>query len=301
MSTRRYIVAENEFTVSWDDDLTPWQLAMPHFQPFSADGKYPCRSVLDIRLRYGHRPEFEGVPVYEDVSDDKRRRMRVLYGKSQGFLVEFYSDVSRRPDCWMEISPGLDRAEIVMAAESEHRVSAAAMKSAMLLAYVVATIGNGTLVVHASAIVCDGRAWLFQGKSGTGKSTHSRLWTGHVAGAALLNDDHPVVRVRQDGGIMAYGSPWSGKTHCYRHASAPLGAMVRIRRSLANSMRRLPKLEAFASLTASMLDAPFHARLCLCRHAAIESIIAAVPCYELRCLPEPASAMLCQSALLQSL
>ena len=62
------------------------------------------------------------------------------------------------------------------------------------------------------------------GKSGTGKSTHSRLWLENVPGATLLNDDNPIVRLTLVGAIV-YGSPWSGKTPCYKNESAPLAGV----------------------------------------------------------------------------
>ena len=54
------------------------------------------------------------------------------------------------------------------------------------------------------------------GKSGTGKSTHSRLWLKYIPDTKLLNDDNPAVRIMDNNTIMIYGTPWSGKTPCYK-------------------------------------------------------------------------------------
>ena len=85
---------------------------------------------------------------------------------------------------------------------------------------------NG-LMLHSSAVVMDGRAYLFSAPSGTGKSTHTQLWLdvfGEKAG--ILNDDKPALR-RIDGKWYAYGTPWCGKEHWGCNASTPLSARTR--------------------------------------------------------------------------
>ena len=72
-------------------------------------------------------------------------------------------------------------------------------------------ISPEAIAIHSSTIECEGRAVLFLGESGTGKSTHTRLWQEHIPGARLLNDDSPIIRMYQ-GQATAFGSPWSGKT-----------------------------------------------------------------------------------------
>src|SRR5690606_24548491 len=73
------------------------------------------------------------------------------------------------------------------------------------------------ILIHASVVSCAGKAYAFLGKSGTGKSTHSRLWLRHIAGTELLNDDNPAIRIEPDGRVFVYGTPWSGKTPCYKN------------------------------------------------------------------------------------
>ncbi|MBO6066250.1 MAG: transposase, partial [Lachnospiraceae bacterium] len=82
------------------------------------------------------------------------------------------------------------------------------------------------LLMHASVTMHAGKGYLFLGKSGTGKSTHSQLWINNIEGCELLNDDNPVLRVEDDGSVRVYGSPWSGKTPCYRNLDVPVGAIV---------------------------------------------------------------------------
>src|SRR5690606_6265 len=74
------------------------------------------------------------------------------------------------------------------------------------------------ILIHASVIAHRGKQGLaFLGKSGTGKSTHSRLWLQHVPETELLNDDNPAIRIEDNGKVFIYGTPWSGKTPCYKN------------------------------------------------------------------------------------
>ena len=105
------------------------------------------------------------------------------------------------------------------------------------------------------------KGYLFLGKSGTGKSTHSQLWLKHIPGTELLNDDNPAVRLINDE-VIVYGTPWSGKTPCYKNKQVPIGAFVKLEQYPENIIRREPPLKAFATLltsTSSMLwDKPLY-------------------------------------------
>lgn len=89
------------------------------------------------------------------------------------------------------------------------------LRFACWMAYGVMTVPYQTVAIHTSTIVCRGKAVLFLGESGTGKSTHTRLWRENIEEATLLNDDSPIVRIT-DGQPWVWGSPWSGKTPCYK-------------------------------------------------------------------------------------
>lgn len=115
-------------------------------------------------------------------------------------------------------------------------------------AYGMAAIHHQTIKIHASVTEKEGKALIFLGKSGTGKSTHSRLWKKYVPESSLLNDDEPIVRLLNDGSVRVYGAPWSGSTPCYRNASAKVSAFVHLYQSAENKLTRLKGVEAFTSL-----------------------------------------------------
>lgn len=119
-------------------------------------------------------------------------------------------------------------------------------------AYGLAAANHQTVKLHASVIEKDGKALVFMGKSGTGKSTHSRNWLQFVPGCQLLNDDEPIIRIHSDGSVWVYGAPWSGSTPCYKNASARVAAFVRLYQNAQNKLTPLKGVHAFASLYQSV-------------------------------------------------
>lgn len=152
-----------------------------------------------------------------------------------------------------------------------------------------------SLAIHSSAILYRGQAVLFLGESGTGKSTHTRLWREHIAGAELLNDDSPFVRTAPDAGYpaMACGSPWSGKTPCYRNERYPIRAFVRLSQAPHNRIRRLRPLEAIGALLPSCPPAFAHDKTLFDRVCTtVSALLTTVEVYHLECLPDAAAAYL---------
>ena len=94
------------------------------------------------------------------------------------------------------------------------------------------------LLTHGSTVAVDGKAYLFTARSGTGKSTHTRLWM-HAFGsrAQMVNDDKPFLRIAEDG-VTAFGSPWSGKHGLDSNIAAPLQGICLLERGLENQIRR---------------------------------------------------------------
>ena len=123
--------------------------------------------------------------------------------------------------------------------------------NAMMLGFAFAAAYYNVVLMHASVTMNNGYGYLFLGESGTGKSTHSKLWRQYIEGSDLLNDDNPAVRVFDDGRVIVYGTPWSGKTPCYRNLQMPVGAYVRLEQYPENVIRQETRLETFASVLSS--------------------------------------------------
>ncbi|MBO4811032.1 MAG: hypothetical protein J5552_05635 [Prevotella sp.] len=173
------------------------------------------------------------------------------------------------------------------------------LNNALMLAYAFAGSYHDTLLVHASAIEYEGKAYPFIASSGTGKSTHTSLWLKYIEGAHLLNDDNPILRI-VDGEAFLYGSPWSGKTPCYRNRRARLGAVSRIERALENSVEKLKPVSAFASLlpacSSMKWDTTIYDNLC----TTVTRIIETTPIYTVHCLPDEGAARLSHKILTQA-
>ena len=109
-------------------------------------------------------------------------------------------------------------------------------------------IEKNVLVFHGSALCMDGSAYIFVAKSGTGKSTHARLWRelygDHVW---MINDDKPMVRIDEDC-IMVYGTPWNGKHGLGNNSSAPLKAIVELEQSEKNRIVPIDHVESLLVL-----------------------------------------------------
>lgn len=108
-----------------------------------------------------------------------------------------------------------------------------------------------TLLIHGSAIAVDGEAYLFAAPSGTGKSTHTRLWR-EVFGdrAVMVNDDKPLVRVTETGALIC-GSPWNGKHHLDTNVTVPLRAICFLDRGNENRIEPTGGRTAFLRLMKS--------------------------------------------------
>ena len=106
----------------------------------------------------------------------------------------------------------------------------------------------GIILFHGSAVALDGEVYLFTAKSGTGKSTHTRLWR-EVYGdrAVMINDDKPLLAIN-DGEVRVYGTPWNGKHRLGANISAPLKAICILERNAQNVISEENALATFPEI-----------------------------------------------------
>ena len=166
------------------------------------------------------------------------------------------------------------------------------LRFALWIAYGLATLPQQTIAIHTSVIQYKGRTVLFLGESGTGKSTHTRLWRENIEGAVLLNDDSPILRI-VDGKVWMFGSPWSGKTPCYKTESYPLAACVRLSQAPHNKIRRLSVAQGYAAIHPSCPpDFAYDDTLYDYISETLGEVLGQVPMYHLECLPDADAARL---------
>lgn len=105
-----------------------------------------------------------------------------------------------------------------------------------------------TVLFHGSVVAVDGIGYLFTAKSGTGKSTHTRLWREYFGErAVMVNDDKPLLQVTENG-VIVYGTPWDGKHHLSNNISVPLKAICILTRASENHIEPISKSTAFPML-----------------------------------------------------
>ena len=152
----------------------------------------------------------------------------------------------------------------------------------------------GGFQLHASAVELEGRAWLFSGPPGIGKSTMARRWE-RLFGATPLNDDKPALR-RLDGTWTAFGTPWSGKDGLSRPAGAPLGALVFLRRGEDDQMKPLNPagaLPLLLSQTVRTLGREYMDKLL----ALADRLLGEIPVWQLTCTDRDGAALLARETL----
>lgn len=273
-------------TAGRDSDLVA--LGLKAFRPFEVayDPAAPTAAIIEMnlsphidaeRVRELTRFDLEGWGGAECIfgRTDKDYVLHIV-GPDGGELLFVYDRESNRAQCNV----------------SRDVPDMSAVRFGLWFMTALATVGHNVTPVHSSAIVCNGRAVLFLGESGTGKSTHTRLWRENIAGAVLLNDDSPFIGF-VDGRATAFGAPWSGKTPCYKQEQYPIAAIVRLSQAPHNAIRPLRSVHAIGALLPSLTPAfGYDDELQDRMLATLSKIISQVPVYHLECLPDAAAARL---------
>ena len=136
--------------------------------------------------------------------------------------------------------------------------------------------------IHSSAMVFDGKAYLFSAPSQTGKSTHTKKWLNRFGDRVkIINDDKPSFRFINDKCIV-YGTPFAGGTDVQLNTSAELGALVFIERAEENSLEKLPTSRA-VSLLISQSPGRANERVGDRQLEMFSMLLSKYPAYLLRC------------------
>lgn len=267
---------------------------MPSFAPFLH--AFPAGSEAMLTLNVLRSPfSLDLSGLKPSVSSENDIGNALLYELPEGHVIAI-RNISTPEVYHLLLSPGFKTATAWIPGWDDP--AAGIMIDSMLrIAFSQAAVACRTLLVHASAIVHTGEACLFMGRSGTGKSTHSANWLRTIPDTFLLNDDNPALRLMPDGTVMAYGTPWSGKTPCYKPLGAPVRALGRIVRDSANSVEPLSDIAAFVAVLPGVslirCAADLHDDMC----SLLQQIVGATRVCNIRCRPDAASAAVACAAL----
>lgn len=287
-------------------DLCDFILAMPFFRPFRLD--LSEGNILGC-------PDKTQFTISEDISEEEAQGLREEFGQKEAFFDVSFEDIVCKffregerilfrmneehsgLELWEEWKIGADslRTSVVRATATMYRYALWTAVNFLLLRH-------KCLAIHCSVNVFDGReAVAFLGESGTGKSTHTRLLRErYPQEARLLNDDSPLVRVMDSGEVMIYGSPWSGKTPCYKAEAYPLSAFVRLSQAPYNKIRPLGPLQGIGALLPSAPPALNYQEETsdqLCEY--ISDVLEKVSVWALECLPNTEAAELSHDTVLR--
>lgn len=110
-------------------------------------------------------------------------------------------------------------------------------------------VEHSVLLIHGSVIAVDGQGYLFTATSGTGKSTHVRLWRQLFGDrAVMVNDDKPLIRVKGADHVLVYGTPWDGKHHLSTNTCVPLRAIIHLQRGAENHIGQITPAQMLPTL-----------------------------------------------------
>ena len=283
--TKYYKVGEHLFAIETKESIFS---LLPNYAPFETD-EFGATHVFIIHVEEGSMCAAEGwESVYTDRSDEDMPRIE-MYRRCGEWL--FLLSVNRDTEVVCSIRCDKNWSDVHVAMKEGYERFA--IDNAAMLIYAFRTVSLNTLLFHSSVTVRDGKAYMFLGHSGTGKSTHSRQWLAAFEEAWLLNDDNPVVRISESGEVRVYGSPWSGKTACYVAKDAPVQALVQLAQAPENKIERLRMTQAYPYILASVSGLKILPESMDAIYGSIARLLELCPVYRLECLPDTAAAQLC--------
>lgn len=150
------------------------------------------------------------------------------------------------------------------------------------------------LLLHSSVVSINGKAVLFCGESGAGKSTQANLWKKHLK-AQILNGDRCVIK-EENGTFYGGGSPWCGTSGIYSPHHLPIAGIILLNKSEENSIRVLGA-EAFSRLFSQMTINSWDKGFVDFASSTLVQLLHSVPVFELKCRPDKEAADLVYNTL----
>ena len=278
MTTKYYKVAGHLFSVSGPKDIFG---LMDNYAPFACDGTGDAVFQLTI--------EKQGSVTFEEELRQDDEGQQIVCGHDDEGQPVFQYIWAGKTAGWLTCFEQYSRGVLITTGD----YLKLAIDNALMVLFALATADKSTVLFHAATVSHEEQGYMFLGKSGTGKSTHARLWMKYIEGTALVNDDNPVVRTDADRQATVYGSPWSGKTPCYRNVSYPLAGIVLLSQAPYNKIHRLGGLQAYAALVPSISGKRWDAHIANGLHETENALATNIPTWHLECLPDEEAARVC--------
>lgn len=290
MQKRCYKIADLGISICYED--LNIETLLPSFDKFVVDEGESIDSICDVTINNTTKREnycneigqFDCGGINHGVYLLEKGGYHIEISNFDGFVCGAFSTNS-------------DFTKISVSFYTENETERAfSLNNSLMISFSFSACAHQVLLMHSSVIVKDDKAYLFQGSSGTGKSTHARLWYDNIEGCELLNDDNPAIRFADDRTIV-YGTPWSGKTPCYRNKKAEVRAFVRLQQEKENTIRQYKPSEAFTSILSSCSTMPWDKRSYSQICGTATSIVSVTRSFILGCLPNAEAARLCYTTV----
>ena len=302
-----YIVAGHRFVVeSSQSDLLS---RMTNYEPFkvSVDKSLSCveDEVFVLHAEHagliGESEKSNYHHLFTDCAEKDMPRIEVYHSSStdKAWLIRTSYIADSPICCEIVCNESFTQGNLYIA--SDCLDTRFCIDNALMLMYAFRTAPLMTLEMHAAVVVkpdaVGQKGYLFLGHSGTGKSTHARQWLAAFEDAWLLNDDNPILRVMENGEVRVYGSPWSGKTPCYKNADVPVGGIIKLSQAPYNKISPISLPEAYAYILSSASGLKMNTEMADHMFKSIKAVITSVKMYHMECLPNVDAAHVCRSGM----
>lgn len=232
-------VGEFDFYIEYEELLFP---SFCNYHPFLS--KERNKEPLLFHLKFRELPEVAKGDYFDFCTDNG---IYYVYLKDEICDIIFYPGEGERK---FRLRAKRDWSYVETNVVCRQPLDYMVLNDFIMVAFVYSAAFRQTVLLHSSCVKQGEQGVAFVGPSGIGKSTHSRLWLEYIPECSLLNDDQPAVRL-VDGVAYLYGTPWSGKTACYKNERAILLALFRMEQATENKIIPLTPIRAFQMLLAS--------------------------------------------------
>lgn len=289
-----YCIADHYLSINFECSQKNSPQLIPSYIPFQcpkppADQPLLLELYVNDELKPAKKEEKELIRNFETGNGDT-----IVEKLKRGGYQFIIKNTNKRDCCLLQTDKHFYRFDCAL--NGHYNMRRYGINNAIMMAFAYAASKYDTLLIHASLVRQNGYGYAFTAKSGTGKSTQVSMWLRYLKGCDLMNDDNPAIRIIDDE-VFIYGTPWSGKTPCYRNIKAKLGAITQIDRALTNSVERLSPINAFAILLPSCSgmrwDKDVNNNVC----NTVTRIIELTSIYTLHCLPNREAAEICNHAI----
>ncbi|MGN1032751.1 MAG: hypothetical protein ACI4PU_04755 [Intestinibacter sp.] len=145
-------------------------------------------------------------------------------------------------------------------------------------------LSKNAVIFHGVLMEYKGMGIIVSAPSGTGKTTHARMWRDKK-NALIINGDKCLC-VKDCGNWIGYGMPWCGTSGEYINRSVSIRAVVILEQSEANSIERLSVLDGFKRGIENVLFPTWESSLNVKAIDLLNDVVSSVPVYNLKCRPD---------------